>query len=225
MQKLLSTPHHSGKPGRGLTLIELMVVVSLLGLLTLLAGPPMAEFIGMQRLRGIATQLATDMQYARSEAISRNQFVGMAWRNEAGEDNTCYTAFVSASQPASAAAGLSPTACNCNQPVGSVCTGDMREVRTVQVPRSNSVQLHLYYEQPQWLSFDPIAGNVNAHSANTAEENDVAEFCVWVTRSPRGRLRVDIKKSGRSVVCTPDGSVPGVPACVSTQRTCNIAPS
>jgi type IV fimbrial biogenesis protein FimT len=212
MLKLLSAPHHPHTLRQGLTLIELMVVVALLGLLAMLAGPPMAEFIGMQRLRGIASQLATDMQYARSEAISRNQFVGVLWRNEAGEDNTCYTAFVSASQPASAAA-LAPTLCNCNQPVGSVCTGDMREVRTVQVPRGNSIQLRLHYEQPQWLTFDPIAGNVKGRAANTAELNDVEEFCVEATRNPRGRLRVGIKKSGRSAICTPDGSVPGIALC------------
>ncbi len=208
---------------RGLTLIELMIVVALVALVTLLAGPPMAEFIGMQRLRGVAQQLATDLQFVRSEAISRNQYVGVVWRNEAGEENSCYTAFVSASQPASAAA-LSPNLCNCNRPVGSACTGDMREVRTVQVPRSNAIQLQIYFEQPQWLSFDPIVGNIFAHAENTAEMSDVAEFCIWATRSPRGRLRVDVKKSGRSVVCTPDGSVPGVQACASTERTCTITP-
>jgi type IV fimbrial biogenesis protein FimT len=223
MRLLLNRPRDARRPQRGLTLIELMIVVALLALIAMLAGPPMAEFIGMQRLRGIAAQLSTDLQYFRSEAISRNQYLGVVWRNEAGEDNSCYTAFVSASLPASAAA-LTPTLCNCNQPVGSVCTGDMREVRTVQVPRSNSIQLQLYYEQPQWLSFDPIAGTIKAHAANTAEEPDVAEFCIWAARSPRGRLRVDIKKSGRSVVCTPDGSVPGVPACSSTERTCLTAP-
>ncbi len=206
---------------RGLTLIELMIVVALLAVITVLAGPPMAEFLGMQRLRGIASQLATDLQYARSEATSRNQFVAVMWRNEAGDDNSCYTAFASATQPALETA-INPSLCNCNQPVGSACTGDMREIRSVQVARSSSIQLRLNDAQPHALLFDPASGYATHRRLNTFEAADVADFCVEVTRNPRGRLRVVLNKAGRSQTCSPDSSVPGVPVCTQTEATCLV---
>ena len=58
---------------RGFTLIELMVVVAVLGTLVMLVAPSFRDMILMQRLRGINAQVTTDMQFARSEAVSRGR--------------------------------------------------------------------------------------------------------------------------------------------------------
>lgn len=60
---------------RGFTLIELMVTVSILGVMAALAGPPMASMIAAQRLRGMATDFHQSLLKARSEAIKRNTSV------------------------------------------------------------------------------------------------------------------------------------------------------
>ncbi len=56
---------------RGLTLIETMVVIAVLGILLALAAPSFRDFIATQRLKGAANELVSDMVYARSEALAR----------------------------------------------------------------------------------------------------------------------------------------------------------
>lgn len=56
---------------RGFTLIELMVVVSLLALLAGLAAPGMQRLMAAQRLRSAGYDLVADLTLARSEALKR----------------------------------------------------------------------------------------------------------------------------------------------------------
>ena len=60
---------------RGLTLIELMVVLSLLGLLATLAAPSMARLIATQRIKATASDLHLALIKARAEALKRNAAV------------------------------------------------------------------------------------------------------------------------------------------------------
>ena len=58
---------------RGLSLVELMVVLTLIAILGVLATPSMAEWMKNQRIRGTAETLLTGVQTARAEAIRRNR--------------------------------------------------------------------------------------------------------------------------------------------------------
>lgn len=62
----------------GFTLIELMVVVTVLGILSALAAPSMTRLIAAQRVRSIASDLHIALVKARSEAIKRNAAVTIA---------------------------------------------------------------------------------------------------------------------------------------------------
>jgi type IV fimbrial biogenesis protein FimT len=57
---------------RGVTLIEMMVVLALLAILMGLAAPSMAQFIAKQRIEAAARALAEDLVAGRNEAIKRN---------------------------------------------------------------------------------------------------------------------------------------------------------
>lgn len=58
---------------RGFSLLELMVVLTLIAILGLLATPSMAEWMKNQRIRGTAEALLGGLQTARAEAIRRNR--------------------------------------------------------------------------------------------------------------------------------------------------------
>lgn len=56
----------------GFTLIEAMVVISILAILAGLGTPAFREMIASQRVKNAASDLLSDMMLARSEAIRRN---------------------------------------------------------------------------------------------------------------------------------------------------------
>ncbi len=56
----------------GLTLIELLVTVAVGGVFLALAAPSFVNTFAQRRVEGVGTEMGTDMQLARSEAVSRN---------------------------------------------------------------------------------------------------------------------------------------------------------
>lgn len=202
---------------RALTLVELMVVVAITGILALLVGPSMSELIGMQRLRSVNDQLATDFQFMRAEAVARNQFVAFLPRNVSTETMSCYVIFASTNNPLDPAA-IDKSKCNCTNAIGSACVSDQRELRTVQIPRDLSLELRFPVDQRELIMASPINGGARFEPSGTVT-TDGNEYCVEVRRTPRGRLRTSISRSGRTSVCSPDGSVPGVAVCPAYDAT------
>jgi type IV fimbrial biogenesis protein FimT len=54
----------------GFTMIELMTVIVVIGILAVLAIPAFGEQLARRRIEGVATDLTTDLQFARSQAVS-----------------------------------------------------------------------------------------------------------------------------------------------------------
>jgi type IV fimbrial biogenesis protein FimT len=71
---------------RGFTLIEILVVISIIGLLATFGYPAMTKFLATQAVRNASYDLFADLIYARSEAISRGTTVtvqgssGVDWK-------------------------------------------------------------------------------------------------------------------------------------------------
>ncbi len=182
----LKTHQHN----HGLTVIELMVVVAVVGVLIALAAPSMRSLISAQRVVSINAELVTDLQFARSEAVRRNRDVHVRFR---ATDN-CYVLYVDNAGPGN---------CNCSRTPGlNVCTGGREEIKTVQVPSSVGVAVSASSATGQIIRFENVSG--------TSLPDD---FTVSVTGEVRGQLRTNVNPAGRPIVCSPDSSISKVPAC------------
>lgn len=54
----------------GMTLIELLVVLAITAILLMLAVPSFTDQMARRRIEGVATDLSTDLHFARSQAVS-----------------------------------------------------------------------------------------------------------------------------------------------------------
>ena len=66
------------RPGRGLSLIELMVAFTIMGLLTMAAAPMFSDYGINSRLRESGNLLLAESLFAQSEAIKRNNTVRLS---------------------------------------------------------------------------------------------------------------------------------------------------
>lgn len=196
---------------RGLTLIELMVIVAIVGVLLTLAAPSFRDFILMQRLKAVHAQLVTDLQLARSEAAARNLIVNVRVIGAGASGSvSCYTLFTDTGWDYRFGPSLR---CNCTQPEGSRCTmAGTTEIRTVQVPRSRNVVFSIPAGSPSAVGYEPATGGM----VLTTDEggNVVARSMTVITAidAPRSLAAV-VGPSGRPTVCRPTGSTMSEPAC------------
>ena len=62
---------------RGFTTIELMMTITILGVLLTIAAPAFRDFVLDQRVKNASFELNVSLQYARSEAVKRNDSVSV----------------------------------------------------------------------------------------------------------------------------------------------------
>ena len=65
------------KPATGLTIIELMMAIVILGVIVALGAPAMNDFVIQSRMTSQANELLADISYARNEAATRGVRIGL----------------------------------------------------------------------------------------------------------------------------------------------------
>ena len=181
---------------RGLTLIELMIVLAVAALAITLAAPSFREMIQMQRLRAINAQLVTDLQFARSEGVARGRIARLNLGADATQ--TCYVIYT--------ATGNGIPRCDCTRAPGDACQpggANAREIRTVGVPRDSGVELRWPASQNTGFGYDHITGGLV-----TIPTDSVTAPLALVQISSRidndRQLRNTILQTGRPTVCAPN---------------------
>jgi len=187
---------------RAFSLVELMVVIAVLAVTLTLAAGPFRDYILLQRLRSVQSQLVTDLAYARSEAISRDTFVQM--RVQTSSNGTCYIVY---SRPDS---GIG-SPCDCTAGAGSRCGSDRSEVKSVFLPSSESISIGVPSGQSALLTISPRTGGVNMDSG--MEFLAFTDYVVETQIDQQRRFRTKMTPQGRVQVCSPDVTIVGGTQC------------
>jgi type IV fimbrial biogenesis protein FimT len=168
----------------GLTLIELLVAIAIVAVVLGLGVPSLRDWMTAQRVSAVATELATDIRYARSEALSGNSAAGIVFSNSG---KGCYTVYRSINREGS---------CDCTRPPGSVCTAPLRkEVKTQILPPTGAISIYL----PGSLS--------EIYGAGSALNNEGAGLAVQINGGGTRQLLVQTTNGlHHPTVCKPAGS-------------------
>ena len=184
---------------RAFTLIEMLVVIVIAGVVLALVAPSFREMILMKRLSGINSQLVTDLQYARSEAVTRNTNIRFRFRSDASI--TCYTMFTYTSN----------FMCDCL--LATACGHPtLVEVRTVRVPTDSSVRVAPVVGMPDQFAFESITGAM-WRSTSDAGPPTVPTYTIETSASSDLKLWTIVNLGGRPTVCAPAGSRMQVAPC------------
>ena len=177
------TSRRNDRASRGFTLIELMVVAVLVAIILALAVPSFKDTLARKRMEGVASELATDIQYARSEAAQRNAAV----RIIVGAN--CYAVHVVGSTAATDCTTLGTNAVS---------------LKTVQVADGTSLAFASNNARA-FLEFDPVRG-MAIDSADADSSGNVT-----VTNSAGNwQIQARVSKQGRVKLCSPNNTVTGL---------------
>lgn len=176
----------SARSNRGFTLIELMIVVALVAIVATLAAPSFTKMLSRKRVEGVTAELATDFQYAKSEAVARNTEVRVTF-----VDNRCYVIHE---------ASLVVSTC-VTSGTGLLKTMQLDAGSTASLSPNNSLT---------YVGFEPVRGVATNDSspAGDASINITSSVGSWT-------LRALVTPLGRVQTCSPSGTgqIPGYSAC------------
>ncbi len=192
----------------GFTLVEAMIVIAVAGVILVLAAPSLRDLILMQRLRGVNSQLVTDLQFARAEAVARRSLVGVALN-----DDTAMTCYVIYQIPDRIVPGEPRLPCDCRRAAGTACAEAPRmvEIRTVQVQRDLGVYLAAA-QGAKVVGFDPTTGGIMRVPSDAAVAPRTS-FKVNTYIDTERTLQTQLNTAGRTKVCKPPGSALTEEAC------------
>jgi type IV fimbrial biogenesis protein FimT len=169
----------------GVTLIEACTVIAITSVVVGATVPGMQGLIETRRLNGAATVLATDIQFARTEAVARNRPLRLSFHPSA--EGTCYVIHTG-----------NAAQCACSGSGAALCTGGAEEIKTVHLRAADKVALQANVGS---VLFDPLHGT----STPTGTLRLVA--------SAGQEVRHVINVMGRVRSCTPLGAVAGYATC------------
>jgi len=183
---------HSRLRCAGFTMVELMSVVAIVAILLALVAPSFSNYIARKRLEGVFTELVTDIQYARSEAVQRNVSVRVTF------GTGCYAIHT-----------VGSTATSCTQAGGVTLGTGATPIKTVQLDTGSALTISPN-NSLTYLQFDSVRGMATWDGSGTTSGsvNVASSAGSW-------QLRASMTPVGRVQTCSPNGSVVGyVSTCI-----------
>lgn len=174
---------------RGLTLIEMMVAVAILGIMAAIAWPSYQSSLARSRLTGAVEGLAQDMQLARSQSMKDNCVVAVGFTP--GSPSAWSYTLTKASSPADCANPCAAGAAGCTT-LRTVSGSEYKDVTLTSITGFSD----------NTVTFEPVRNTTNA----------AASAGVTLTGSNGTALKVELNAVGRVAICATSGSG-GYPTC------------
>jgi len=176
--------HKHPESERGVTLIEAAVAMAIVAIAVSAVAPGFQGLVARKRLEGVATQLATDLQYVRTEAVVRNEPVRVSFHTDpAGSCCVIHTG--------------AKAQCSCSGPAPASCGGAAVQIKTVYLPATLQVGVQASVGS---ILFDPLHGT--STPAGTAR-----------VTGAQGAIHHVVNVMGRVRSCSPEGALPGYRVC------------
>lgn len=170
----------------GFTLVEQVTALSILTTAVTLGAGGVQALQQSQRLESAAAGVETDLQYARSLAVARGEFVRVRFHRESSR--SCYVIYAGP-----------PAACDCADAAGPRCSSDATLLRHAPFEaRQLDVEL---LSRSTGFGFDGQLGT--ATPAATIE----------LRNARLQQIRLVVNLMGRVRSCSPGGTVAGLEAC------------
>jgi type IV fimbrial biogenesis protein FimT len=173
-----------GTKQAGLTLVEAVTAMSVAAVLVGAAVPSFKQMNARRQVEAPAVELATDLLYARSEAIARNESVRVSFF--APPAGACYVLHTGDAGD-----------CTCNGSGPAACANGAREIKTVLLPAGRPVTLQSNVAS---MLFHPVRGTTTPTGTVKVQGGGYAIHHV-------------VNVMGRVRSCTPGGVMPGYKPC------------
>ncbi|WP_295636492.1 GspH/FimT family pseudopilin [uncultured Methylibium sp.] len=171
---------------RGLTFIETGATLAILASAATIALPGFGDVLQRRHTEGVASELATDLQYLRSEAVARNQSLRASFTTLPG-GSSCY---VLHSGPAGS--------CTCQSEGLASCGPGARALKSVLLPPGSRSSIHANVGS---IVYDPRHGTSSPAAT------------IRVTGSDGRAIHHVVNIMGRVRSCSPSGAIGGYREC------------
>ncbi|MFG6487717.1 Tfp pilus assembly protein FimT/FimU [Roseateles sp. BYS78W] len=181
----------------GVTLVEMLIGVAVLGVILAVAVPSMTSFMERRRVIATAGEIADIFTYARSEANVVDQMLNIhveAVPSGIADFGSCIRLSTGTND-------------NCRCSYAKACpVGDGVVLRQLLLPRSNSVS---FAASATWQGTIGVVSFLRQKHLT-----DVQNLAVTVTGARTGaQLAVQYNNAGRVRICSPGGTISGFPTC------------
>jgi type IV fimbrial biogenesis protein FimT len=167
---------------RGFTMVEMMVALLIAGVILTLVIPSFSSFLNKRKVDGAMAELSTDLQFARTEAVSRNTPVRITF------GSNCYVVH------------LSSAAATCASPgSGSIKTVQLATGNVVTMAAANSLTFIEYRAQLGNATWN--GSNATTATVNVVDSADAVPLRLNVISVGRGQVCSPGGKNRGYVAC------------------------
>ncbi|MCY4756891.1 prepilin-type N-terminal cleavage/methylation domain-containing protein [Pelomonas aquatica] len=193
----LRTPLHPTTSCRGLTLVEVLVALVVLGVIVALASPSLADMMERRRVVAAMGELTSMINFAKSETNAVGDVLDLHLEPSVDSQISCARLVTQS---------VFDT-CGCDVASAKVCrNGSSAMVREFLLPKSTGVSFLATADS--WPAGNALSFTRNLHYATPQN------FRLTVTGQRTGaQLRIQLNDMGRVHVCSPSASIGGYPAC------------